>query len=204
MQTILTSAPWLLCLLLLSCLCAGLQFDLDLDPTRQLGSRAACAVLRCASLASSGQGQGRVGLKNISSLTILKTSRLSRHGKYRGGIEVEVASLSSQQPRVTRVFDGIKADGKLDAMRASLTLELFKSSDCLADFMCQLRTVDASGVDSVSSSRVQQSRRRPDEDSFSLNMSPVSLQILGLVHELDSKLSVASYLAKSCAPTLMS
>ena len=89
------------------------------------------------------------------------------------------------------MFDGIKADGKLDAMRASLTLELFKSSDCFSEFMCQLRIVDASETESVSSSRAQQSSRYQDADDLSL-MSPVFLQILGLVHRLDSKSSLVS------------
>ncbi|KAK3774251.1 hypothetical protein RRG08_050756 [Elysia crispata] len=65
----------------------------------------------------------------------------------RCALEIPATSLASfgqkqGRPRVTRVFDGIKADGKLDAMRASLTLELFKSSDCFSEFMCQLRIVD--------------------------------------------------------------
>ncbi|KAK3774246.1 hypothetical protein RRG08_050751 [Elysia crispata] len=182
------SLTTLLLSLLLASLCEGVELDLDLDPPTQPGSRAACAVLRCverspdATTGSPAQNLGR----NISRLTIFKTI-----GKDGDGSEVEVASLTPNQPRVTRVSEGIKVNGILQDGSASITLELFKTSDCCAGFVCQLRSLDAKRKESVSTLRVNQREKKLHSDHQSLTPS-VALQILELVHQMDTKLTISS------------
>ncbi|RUS68620.1 hypothetical protein EGW08_023619 [Elysia chlorotica] len=196
-----TLSPLVLLLLRFSCLCSGLHFDVDFDPLVQPGSRAACAVIRCveenpiSSTDSFGQSQqSSLGLKNISRLTIFQSSAPSSQGKADSGQEVVVASVTSQHPRVTRVSNGVMVTGALEAGQASITLELVKPTDCDADYRCELRSMDVSGVETVSSTRVMHSRRRREGDaSDSLTIStPISLQILQLGYDTNAKLSASS------------
>ena len=88
--------------------------------------------------------------------------------------------------------DGIKVEGSLDSGQASLTLEMVNSTDCLANFECRLRTVDASGEESVSVSRVQQGKTRRLTTGDPGLLPSISLQLLDLVHQLDVKLTMTS------------
>ena len=171
--------------------------DLDLNNPGEARARPVCAVLRCVEesqppiISTTSQDQNRAPLKNISSLTIFRTSRTTSGDKGGKALGIVVASLTLQQPRITSVSNGIKTDGVLDNNRASLTLDMVKSVDCSADFACQVRSVDANGAESVSVSRVHQSKGRSQADSQTM-VSSVSLQILDLVHELDTKLTMVS------------
>ena len=171
--------------------------DLDLDNPREAGARSVCAVLRCVeesqppNIPTTSQDQNQAPVRNISSLTIFKTSRTTSGDKGSKALGVVVASLTPQQPRMTSVSNGIKTDGVLDNNRASLTLEMVKSVDCLADFACQVRSVDANGAESVSVSRVHQSKGRSRGDSQTM-VASVSLQILDLVHELDTRSTIVA------------
>ncbi|RUS81572.1 hypothetical protein EGW08_010673, partial [Elysia chlorotica] len=175
------------CLVLLSTVCSGLQFDLDLDPPVQPGAYRACAVLRCvedgpsSGVATPSQTQGQDGLRNISRLAIFKSS--STGG---GGVGVELAALTPDHPRLTRVSNGVKADGVLEARRASLSVQLAKHSDCQAEFWCQRRSLDADGAESVNALRVHP---RPDRANL---LPDVAFQLLDLVHQLNTKMAVSS------------
>ena len=105
---------------------------------------------------------------------------------------IAMSSATAQQPRITQVSNVIKVEGFLDGARASLTLEMVKSADCLANFECRLRTVDDIGEEVVIVSRVQQRKRhRPITGDQSL-FPCVQLQLLGLLHHLDVKLIMTS------------
>ena len=130
-------------------------------------------------------------MKNISSLTIFQTPGPTPRGQNGGAPGVVVASLTSSQPRITRVSNGIKVDGVLGVGRASLSVEMVKPSDCLADFVCELLSVDDTGMQSLSVTRVQQRWRQGQEEGQNSQTS-VSLQLLDLMHRVDTKLLVAT------------
>ena len=52
-----------------------------------------------------------------------------------------VASVNSQQPRVSRVANAIKVDGQLNSSITTIRLELFKLEDCRAEFICEVIAV---------------------------------------------------------------
>ena len=147
-----------------------------------------------ASTSGSRQIYNSSSHKNITRLTIRKKYQVTPPSKDSDAqdLEVEVASLSREQPRLTRVANGIKMEGVLERRRAVLTLEMVKSTDCRAEFSCQVRSVDANGEESVSLSRVHQGRSRSPGMTNDRLMSPVSLQVLDLVHQLDTKLTLMS------------
>ncbi|GFR88961.1 fibrinogen related protein 12.1 [Elysia marginata] len=176
----------------------SLELDLDLDVSVQAGSRHVCAVLRCqeerqlASTSHTKQDQSSAPFKNITSLTVFRADSSTPSGKQLGNPPgVVMATLTSQQPRLIQVSNGVKVDGVLDGERASLTLELTKSNDCMADFVCQVQTVNTHGEYSLTSARVHQNKRQQGKDN-QMVMSSVTLQILNLVHQLGTKLAVAS------------
>ncbi|GFS20097.1 hypothetical protein ElyMa_003305900, partial [Elysia marginata] len=180
-------------------LLACLELDLDLDVSVQAGSRHVCAVLRCqeerqlASTSHTQRDQSSAPFKNITSLTVFRADSSTPSRKQgRNPPGVVMATLTSQQPRLIRVSNGVKVDGVLDGERASLTLELTKSNDCMADFVCQVQTVNAHGELSLTSARVQQNKRRQGIDNQIAMSSSAAWQILNLVHQLGTKLAVAS------------
>ena len=129
--------------------------------------------------------------KNITSLTILKVSHLSQQDNGDTTQEVVVASVTQDQPRITRVSNGVKVEGVLGGGRASLTVEMVKSADCMADFTCRVVSVDANGEEQVTTSRVQQRNRRSQPDSQS-SATSATLQILDLVHQLKSEMEMTT------------
>ncbi|RUS69223.1 hypothetical protein EGW08_023013 [Elysia chlorotica] len=195
----------LVLVMLFADVCSGLELDLDLENPAQGGTRQVCAVLRCveetrtAKHAASdlGPGQPVASANNISSLTIYQTSGKSPQGDRGDTPGVVVASLTASKPRINRVSNGMKVEGVLEDGRASLTLEMVKTTDCRADFTCELVRVDSTGDESLSVARVKQGNKitRGDMGGES-TLTPVSMQLLDLMHRLDAKLAIASLLTE--------
>ncbi|GFS00902.1 fibrinogen related protein 12.1 [Elysia marginata] len=163
---------------------SSLELDLDLDVSVQAGSRHVCAVLRCqeerqlASTSHTQQDQSSAPFKNITSLTVFRADSSTPSGKQGGNLPgVVMATLTSQQPRLIRVSNGVKVAGVLDGKRASLTLELTKSNDCMADFVCQVQTVNANGELSLTSARVLQNKRQQGKDNQMLSFEQLATSI---------------------------
>ncbi|GFS14205.1 BDR-repeat family protein [Elysia marginata] len=123
-------------------------------------------------------------------------NQISSYNRFSHAPEVEIASVTQAQPRITRVSNGIKVEGFLNAEKASLTLEMVKSVDCMAEFTCRVRSVDTNGQESVTSTQVRQSNKQSPVYSPSLTPS-VSLQILDLVYRLQSQLTVTQKLTEN-------
>ena len=102
-----------------------------------------------------------------------------------------LASLTSTQPSVTRVSDGVKVEGQLTAGRATMRLEFFKQNDCQAQFTCRVVLKDTQGREHVTSSRLlQQTSGDCSVQADEGNWTPaVALNLLSLVHEMDNKLA---------------
>ncbi|GFR92132.1 ficolin-1 [Elysia marginata] len=123
-------------------------------------------------------------------------NQMSSYNRFSHAPEVEKASVTKAQPRITRVSNGIKVEGFLDAEKASLTLVMVKSVHCTAEFTCRVRSVDANGQESVTTTQVQQSNKQSPVYSPSLAPS-VSLQILDLVYRLQAQLTVTQKLTEN-------
>ena len=162
--------------------------EVNLNPYLKAGSRRVCALVRCVEESQDHSGSSR---KNTTKLSIFKTSVFLSYPRQSDFLGEEVASVTQQEPTLSRVVNGIKVKGELTALRASLTLEVVKQNDCLADFTCQLQSVDSNGHEASSSTKVQQSQKRTHPDS-TLSTLPVLLQILDLIHQLDLKVTATS------------
>ena len=128
----------------------------------------------------------------ISSLKVFKLQETSSGPKTGGKKRLLLASLTSDQSRLTRVSNGVLVDGVLEAGTATLRLELVKAEDCLAEFVCEARGVDNEGKKFVSTSHIlQQAEESNDMRSKFIWASPgPAMQVLSLIQQLDSKLAV--------------
>ncbi|RUS74986.1 hypothetical protein EGW08_017253 [Elysia chlorotica] len=144
----------------------GLQFTLDRDMISTQGGRPACGVLSCvqrghdsSSTTPSPQiddGNYSTPVSTVTRMAIYKTDPDSPGAQRDSRKPFLVASVNSQQPRVSRVANAIKVDGRLETSTASIRLELFKQEDCRAEFTCQLVAVDAQGRELVRTSHLLQ------------------------------------------------
>ncbi|GFO47851.1 fibrinogen c domain-containing protein 1 [Plakobranchus ocellatus] len=175
----------------------SLELTLQSNSLPLTGSYTSCGVLICIEgHPASNTSLARVDIDSseppsnqstsIKSLKLfqLETNALSgnNHGKRRRLI----ASVTSQQSRLTRVANGLKIDGRLEAGLATLRLELTKQDDCLANFICQSQAEDVEGNQFESSAQVLQRPQQsiePGRDSLWK-----SVPVLALMQQLDIKL----------------
>ncbi|GFR61864.1 hypothetical protein ElyMa_003568500, partial [Elysia marginata] len=180
---------------------------LAFSPNWTLGGRKGCGTILCDEISNgsgnstpagdgSGTGDTAVLSHSISDMSLFKhpiqTMTLVRtdDGSARKRL---VASLTSQQPSVTRVSNGIKVKGQLTAGRASLTLGLYKQEDCRAQYTCKVTKVDAQGRQHTASSRLVRQQTTEESKlqvlSSDAGWSPaVALTVLNLLHEIENKL----------------
>ena len=59
--------------------------------------------------------------------------------------EILVGSLTSKASSLSRVADGRKIDGVLEAGRDTMRVGLVKQDDCQAEFVCHVRGLDTQG-----------------------------------------------------------
>ena len=110
---------------------SGLDLRFDQKGTPLPGERLPCGVLTCVekhttSDSSMNQDHVKTSSSTISSMKVFTTDDSGRRQL--------VASVTSQQPNMTRVSNGIKVEGHLGANWADLRLEFLKSKDCSAAF----------------------------------------------------------------------
>ncbi|GFR87912.1 hypothetical protein ElyMa_006088400 [Elysia marginata] len=98
----------------------GLRFTLDRDIPLMQRARPYCAVLRCQEESTTSG--------NITSMNIARSPRASTWNRQNHN-DILVASLSSQQPSITRVANGVRVEGLLDTDTSTLRLELYKQGD---------------------------------------------------------------------------
>ena len=184
----------------------GLELSFGPDWSLSQGERTGCGVLLCDDVTEvwgnstsaeedTDQADAKVSPRSISEMTIFKHAESNGAG----GLGRLIAFLTSQQPTVIRVSDGIKVDGQLKAGRATLRLEFYKQEDCQAPYTCRVTQTDAQGREHVSSSRLQQQQQTSDGCGLQTDgarWSPaVALKLVSLMHEMDSKLSQVAHAA---------
>ncbi|KAK3757887.1 hypothetical protein RRG08_048482 [Elysia crispata] len=161
---------------------SGLDLRFHLKGTPLPGERLPCGVLTCVekyttSDSSMNQDHVKTNSSTISSMKVFTTDDSGRRQL--------VASVTSQQPNMTRVSNGIKVEGHLGASAADLRLELLKSKDCSAAFTCEVRSLDVHGTEVVSSNQLQQQLTQRASQIGSGRTAPeVSTQLMMIAQQL--------------------
>ncbi|GFR81122.1 collagen alpha-4(VI) chain [Elysia marginata] len=129
-------------------------FDFSLDPytpdsTASSTSRQVCGVLRCSEALSDRSDHQTNRSRTVTGLTISKIRidgfTMNSHERWQ-----QLASVTPSQPSLKRVSDGVKAIGQLSAQKASITLDLSKTNDCMeSQFSCVAVFVDDHGRTSI-------------------------------------------------------
>ncbi|GFS14218.1 ficolin-2, partial [Elysia marginata] len=198
------------------CLCVGSQgMELTLSPDVSSSGRKGCGVILCneeaadasRNLTSSGVNSDQSD-KMVSPISILEmslfkhprpTEATSKNGAT-GRMQL-LASLTPQQPSMTRVSNGVKVEGQLAGERATLRLWLYKQEDCRAEYSCKVVQVDGQGRQLLSNSHLLQQtwdggdKRISQVDSGAVWSPVVAMNILSAVHKIDNKLAHAGSIA---------
>ena len=163
-------------------------------------SRVVCGVFLCVeesvtntnqTLADRDPNDQAIQIATISSLKIFKLTASSTTNNGGGKRRNLLASVSSQQSRLTRVSNGVKIDGRLEPGRATLRLELSKQDDCQAEFLCQTRGVDRDGREFIITSHIFQQSEKKNEQQSSLTWTPrLGTEVSSSDQLLSAKLAV--------------
>ncbi|KAK3796671.1 hypothetical protein RRG08_008442 [Elysia crispata] len=175
--------------------CQGLELSLNRQSSALPGDRKFCGVLTCEETNiipqndTTDQDQDKsVGLfKTIASMSMFKTVSADSKTNTKNKQDVLFGSVSSQTPILTRVTNGRKVSGLLEAGRATMRVELVKQEDCEAEYTCQVRGLDTQGKEIVSSTHLVQhsSSTRDQVDSKRIiSANSNSLQLLGSLQQL--------------------
>ncbi|GFS27946.1 hypothetical protein ElyMa_005320100 [Elysia marginata] len=149
------------CIILKLCFvffCHGLDLTLERNtPLLPDGTRRSCGVLTCeektidgvTSASDENQNEANVSFSRLEAMEVLKRNP-------GGGSRVSVGSVSTQHPRLSRVANGLKITGLLEAGRVSIRVELFKQEDCKSGFTCVVRGLDSQAKNLVSVTKLAQ------------------------------------------------
>ncbi|GFN91225.1 fibrinogen-related protein 3-2 [Plakobranchus ocellatus] len=163
----------------------GLQLSLNRHVSATNEKRAACGVLTCE---ESGTYQTGSTITKMSVFKHKQSGPVTSDKPERGNL---MASVTLEQPLITRESDGVKIDGRLEAGRASLRLELFTKEDCSAEFTCEVRMLDSQEKESINTYHLLQHRDQgANQVDESVATQAGSLQVLLLFQQLDTKFAM--------------
>ncbi|GFR79632.1 ficolin-1 [Elysia marginata] len=178
--------------------CHGLDLRFDREYPRVRGTRNTCGVLTCeeeinasnSSVSDKDQADPNVALNSILSLFVFKRRGSSIYDDTNDKRGVLLGSLTAQSPTITRISNGRKVDGLLQAGRAKLRVELVKREDCSAEFVCQVKGLDSQGREVVSTTNLVQRQSQDGYHSYDRNSMPaMSMQILTMVQQLTQSIN---------------
>ncbi|GFN93332.1 tenascin-r [Plakobranchus ocellatus] len=177
----------LLLLLCLTCIISGinsLQFSLDRNASTSTDRRQPCGILTCK------ESIPHDSENSITGLSVFK-KQSGPIASDKPGLGNLMASVTSNQPLIAQESDSVKINGRLEAGRASLRLELFTKEDCSAEYTCEVRMVDSQDKESINTYHLLQhhdlSASQGDE---AIATSAGSLHVLLLLQQLDTKLAM--------------
>ena len=180
-----------------------MQFSLDRNMMLTQGRRTTCGVLSCIERSYDGtsttsgphlnyDNRYSSPVRTITKMAIYKTERdvSDIHGD--NSKPILVASVHSQQPRVSRVANAIKVDGHLEPSITTMTLELFKKQDCRAEFTCEVFALDAKGRELVRTSHLlQQPSSSALDTAGEEGWTPaVAMYLVNLVQDLSTNMEL--------------
>ncbi|GFO09003.1 tenascin-r [Plakobranchus ocellatus] len=163
----------------------GLQFSLNRHVSTATEKRAACGVLTCEESDTYQTGS------TITKMSVFKHKQSGpvTSDKPEGGNLM--ASVTLEQPLITRESGCVKIDGRLEAGWASLRLELFTKEDCSAEYTCEVRMLDSQEKKSINTYHLLQHRDQGANQVDESVATPAgSLQVLLLFQQLDTKLAM--------------
>lgn len=150
---------------------SGLSLNLEAKSSSLPGERFPCAVLNCHEnyMSSSNSGQDQSHLTSNSSLRTINGLKvfIKRPISSKNSPEISshlLASLTLHEPNITRVSNGMKFDGHLEASKASVRVELFKTNDCTAEFFCEVFSQDIHGNNIVNRNSLQLQQQKQNAD----------------------------------------
>ncbi|GFR98465.1 fibrinogen-related protein 3.1 [Elysia marginata] len=165
----------------------GLEMNLVVDAPASPWQRKPCGVLTCKEISNSGDSSG-----DIAGMSIFKTPKSSLVDGDGPKHSSLVAALSLQMPNVMRVSDAMKVSGSLKTGEAILRVEMVKDVDCLAQYTCEVRTLDTEGIQRVHTNRIQQAVKSPSKtlSDNRVERAGGSLQTFLLLQQFDTKLAL--------------
>ncbi|GFS01739.1 fibrinogen-related protein 3-2 [Elysia marginata] len=157
-----------------------------------------CGVVTCEeSYVTSGSNLGQdqestdSETVNITSMKIFAIREASNGNREATEDRKLLASLTSQKPDISVEAYAMKVEGHLGSRRSSLRLELFKTVDCSAEFLCEVLSVSSSGKEITSSTKLQ--RQKPEVASKTVNQRMFysgPSHFLMFMQQLDMKLAL--------------
>ncbi|GFR71992.1 fibrinogen-related protein 3.2 [Elysia marginata] len=164
---------------------------MTLDRTRSQspGARAPYCVLDCEENLESSTSS-RVRISNLRVFKKVSHAFSDNDSSEKGNL---VASLTRNKPTISLVLETSKVEGLLEAKRSTIHIDMFHEADCLAAYTCEVQTVDSSGNIFTSVNRLRQQKiQNENQDLSSALTASVSVQLLSLTHQLDTKLALLS------------
>ena len=143
-------------------------------------------MLTCQESLETSTGSDVFG--KFSSISVTKRLSIVSKAKTGNEREIPIATVTSQDPKITSIVDGIKVNGYLETERATIRVELFKEKDCQAEFICKVHGMDRRGREAVSTATlVQRSSPRRDQGDDRSMTPALSLQLLASIQQLLTK-----------------
>ncbi|GFS09826.1 fibrinogen-like protein 1 [Elysia marginata] len=176
----------------------GLKLSLNKDFPEILGARSPCGVLTCSEKTVKREEKNltnqSLSFKNILAMEISKSDIPSSNSNHEHS--VLVGFISTGHPIANVVSDDIKISGSVDNNRAKMRVEFFNQEDCRSEFLCKIQGLDTQGKKLTSAMKLKQSPERTRGNDINLQagiLSPsVSLQILSIAQQLDTKLAIVA------------
>ncbi|GFR78723.1 hypothetical protein ElyMa_004002300 [Elysia marginata] len=188
-----------LCIAAVLCIvtyCQGVDISMDRGTNLVPGVRNTCGVLTCIEVINTSVSSTpdkdlestSISFSSISSMTLFIRDSTGHSDNADGKGDLLLGSISPQAPVLTRVSNGRKVNGLLEAGRAKMRLELVKKEDCQAEFICCVKGLDSQGRDVVGfASLVQQPVLKTDQnqmDTGSLVSTVTTQQLLDSIQQL--------------------
>ena len=167
------------------------------------GGRVACGILTCiersqdttsptSSAQMSDPSSSRNPVDSITRMAVYKTGPGGSAAHSDSEEATLLASVTSQQPTVSRVANAVKVDGRLESATTTIRLELFKQQDCRAEFTCEVLAVDALGRELVRTSHLMQQPQAPPPDmAGQKGWTPaVAMHLVDLAQQLNTNMEL--------------
>ncbi|KAK3755113.1 hypothetical protein RRG08_041027 [Elysia crispata] len=166
--------------------CLGLDITLDRDMPAGTGAQTSCGVLVCTentktSRTNNDETSTTVFLNTISSMTVFKAVSSGSKEDVNNKREIQIASVTTREPSITRVGNGLKVAGYLEAERATIRVELAQLEDCWSTFICQVQGLDSHGRETV---RTASQVHHPVQIQAGNLKSNASLELLASIQQL--------------------
>ncbi|GFO37213.1 tenascin-r [Plakobranchus ocellatus] len=163
----------------------GLQFSWDRKVSTSTDRRQACGILTCE------ESTPHHSENSITGLSVFKKQQSGPIASDKPGRGNLMASVTLNQLLIAQESDSVKINGRLEAGRASLHLELVTKEGCSAEYTCEVRMLDSQEKESINTYHLlQQHDLSVSQGDEAIATSAGSLHVLLLLQQLDTKLEM--------------